>query len=168
MHDGEQVHPSRKCDEIVSGVVVNPYTDIHMHMGNVHCAYYQAVVGILPKLVLAVTACLEGTSTKASYTCGSKNILPSDPMVTFGALGVLEVLLFSLRSTMRPHLRRVQIVSTPWLQVQPPPSSLHLNWVLLMFFISPYSLVSRGMHIAPRINAPELVLCRARKSRISR
>lgn len=82
-------------------------------------ASLQVVVGYLPKLLPVVTACVEGTATEAQGTGGSRPVPPpTSPSVTSCALGVLDLLAFSLRSTLRPHLRRIQAVSAPWLQVR--------------------------------------------------
>ncbi|CAN0282101.1 unnamed protein product, partial [Ectocarpus sp. 8 AP-2014] len=70
-----------------------------------------AVIGVLPKLVPAVTACLEGST---SADGGSS--LPPPPAVAAGALGVLEALVFLLRSTMRPHVKKMEAATAPWLQ----------------------------------------------------
>lgn len=66
----------------------------------------------MPKLVPAVTACLEGTASADGASSA-----PPPPAVAAGALGVLEALVFLLRSTMRPHVKKVETVTALWLQV---------------------------------------------------
>lgn len=67
---------------------------------------------MLPKLVPAVTACLEG-----SIGADGTSSAPPPAAVAAGALGVLEALVFLLRSTMRPHVKKVEAVTALWLQV---------------------------------------------------
>ena len=67
----------------------------------------------MPKLVPAVTACLHG-STSPDGACS----VPPDPAVAAGALGVLEALVSLLRSTMRPHVKKVEGATVLWLQVR--------------------------------------------------
>eukprot|EP00904_Undaria_pinnatifida_P010339 jgi/Undpi1/6435/HiC_scaffold_20.g08916.m1 len=71
----------------------------------------QVLVAVLPKLVPAVTACLHG-STSPDGACS----FPPDPAVGAGALGVLEALVSLLRSTMRPHVKKVEDATALWLQ----------------------------------------------------
>ncbi|CAM9510588.1 unnamed protein product [Pylaiella littoralis] len=78
----------------------------------------KAVIRVLPKLVPAVTACLEGSSTTTSSVDGtsSSSSVPPPAAVAAGALGVLEGLVFLLRSTMRPHVKKVEAATALWLQ----------------------------------------------------
>ncbi|CAM9976743.1 unnamed protein product, partial [Hapterophycus canaliculatus] len=71
----------------------------------------KVVVSVLPKLVPAVTACLEG-STSADGASSE----PPPQAVAAGALGALEALVFLLRSTMRPHVKKVEAATALWLQ----------------------------------------------------
>lgn len=73
----------------------------------------QAVVGVLPKLVPAVTACLHGSTSS-----NGASSVPPDLAVAAGALGVLEALVSLLRSTMRPHVKKVEGATALWLQVR--------------------------------------------------
>lgn len=69
---------------------------------------------MLPKLVPAVVACLEGTTSADGSTSQ-----PPAAATAEGALGVLEALVSLLRSTMRPHIRKIEGVTALWLQVGP-------------------------------------------------
>ena len=84
-------------------------------------------MSVLPKLVPLVAACLEGSTSSDD----GSSVVPPPPVVAMGALGVLEALAFLLRSTMRPHVKRLQDVTALWLQVyagSPPPfGHLQLN-----------------------------------------
>lgn len=71
------------------------------------------MLGVLPKLVPTVTACLEGSTGPD----GASSVPPPLAVAT-AALGVLESLVFLLRSTMRPHVKRVEGVTALWLQVR--------------------------------------------------
>lgn len=73
----------------------------------------KVVISVLPKLVPAVTACLEGSP-------GADGVASEPPhqAVAAGALGALEALVFLLRSTMRPHVKKVEAATALWLQVR--------------------------------------------------
>ncbi|CAM9933654.1 unnamed protein product, partial [Scytosiphon promiscuus] len=71
----------------------------------------QAVISVLPKLVPAITACLEGSTSPD----GSSSE-PPPQAVAASALGALEALVFLLRSTMRPHVKKVEAATALWLQ----------------------------------------------------
>lgn len=75
--------------------------------------FKKVVISVLPKLIPAVTACLEGTTSADGASSG-----PPPQAVAAGALGALEALVFLLRSTMRPHVKKVEAATALWLQVR--------------------------------------------------